>query len=440
MRGVRAVLFGIGGLCLGAAFCVLQPGTAASQEKSLNVKVGNTSARNVHLRKGASSRTAAIAYVPVGTVLPATGECAGSWCKVIFREKEGWIYQKFLLPTNEDQTLFGIVTPAGDGAAKVDLQSLPGDGLPANGSLPSGTVVMFDLAHCLQNWCRVRSGEAEGWLQLSVLRRDDGNPFELIDPEDKPAPLPQAEPLPPARAASPATGQAELVADDTEDEAETAALPPEGSAAMIDRPQATTPAPAPAAESAPQPARPAAAAEAAPAPRVTAALTPQPEKRPAKQPEPAGQSAGRPGTYSLAGVPAGGSLVLRKEASATAEIVGAVPYDAANIEGLGQCSREWCLVRFAGTTGFILRRHLVRSDVTGSQRYRVDGVDLDSVVDVFAFPGPDAEVVGAIPPFATGLVEVGNCDRAWCHVRYFGVVGWVNTRFLVPEETTRAAN
>ena len=46
---------------------------------------------------------------------------------------------------------------------------------------------------------------------------------------------------------------------------------------------------------------------------------------------------------------------------------------------------------------------------------------------VFSYGARDADVVGEIPFYASGIVPVGDCNGEWCHVRYLGLVGFVDT-------------
>lgn len=329
------------------------------------------------MRQGPSNRTRVIAYVPPQTIVPATGDCTRLWCKVVFKEKEGWIYRPFLIETALQAAEAGDrLQSAPVGAPAVSVQEFPGGNMPVIGFIPAGVTGIIDLKRCLQTWCRVRYKELEGWVSASELRRENGLPFEpaAADPDAAPG----------------------------------------------DRSDETSPAPQTVSEDGPE---------------RTAALPAAKQEDASVQVRP-----GRPGTYTVAGIPAGGALALRAEPSPTSPIAGSVPYDAHTIEGMKQCVKQWCLVRYKGVTGYILRRHLVDADSASRPQYRVGGLDFDSVVQVYAFPGGDAEVVGSIPPFATGLAQIGSCDRVWCHVQYFGLVGWVNSRFLVAETPGRTAN
>ena len=57
---------------------------------------------------------------------------------------------------------------------------------------------------------------------------------------------------------------------------------------------------------------------------------------------------------------------------------------------------------------------------------------------VFSFGGSDADIVGEIPYYAVGVVPIGDCNGEGCHVRYLGLVGFVDARRLRLEASPRA--
>jgi uncharacterized protein YraI len=68
----------------------------------------------------------------------------------------------------------------------------------------------------------------------------------------------------------------------------------------------------------------------------------------------------------------------------------------------------------------------------GARTYRVVHVDGDDVLNIRTGPYGGARIVGAIPPGGRGVELIGDC-RTWCPVRYNGVTGWVNGRYLAVE-------
>jgi uncharacterized protein YgiM (DUF1202 family) len=66
--------------------------------------------------------------------------------------------------------------------------------------------------------------------------------------------------------------------------------------------------------------------------------------------------------------------------------------------------------------------------------FRVDGVAADDVLNIRSKPDAKASVLGSIPPAEEHVEGVGAPNTVgrgtWQRVRYAGVVGWVNARFL----------
>lgn len=135
-------------------------------------------------------------------------------------------------------------------------------------------------------------------------------------------------------------------------------------------------------------------------------------------------------SYRLIGLKAEESLLLREGPVDSARVVGALPSSATGVAGLETCVRRWCLIEHGGVRGYIQSRFLGRMEIPPAPKYGVEG---DSHVKVFSFGSPDADVVGEIPFYARGIVPVGNCNAEWCHVRYLGLVGFVDTRRLRSE-------
>jgi SH3-like domain-containing protein len=136
--------------------------------------------------------------------------------------------------------------------------------------------------------------------------------------------------------------------------------------------------------------------------------------------------------YSLAGLPSDLPLVIRKQPDENGTVLGSVPHDAKDVEGLHKCIKKWCLVRHHKLTGWVLRRHLADDSLKGTKRYLVTGIGLMDKLEVKDSPVNDGGVVGHIPAYATGIVPIGRCDGSWCHVRYLGLAGWVRSQYLTP--------
>ena len=69
------------------------------------------------------------------------------------------------------------------------------------------------------------------------------------------------------------------------------------------------------------------------------------------------------------------------------------------------------------------------------ERLSVHGVDLADVLNVRAKPDWTSEVLGTLPPTATGVIGTSERQKAggssWRKVRCRELSGWVNERFLI---------
>jgi hypothetical protein len=63
--------------------------------------------------------------------------------------------------------------------------------------------------------------------------------------------------------------------------------------------------------------------------------------------------------------------------------------------------------------------------------FRVAGVELDDVLNVRNGPSAEHDVVGSILPDAAGIKIVGPCVSAWCPIQHRGIIGWVNSAYLI---------
>lgn len=65
--------------------------------------------------------------------------------------------------------------------------------------------------------------------------------------------------------------------------------------------------------------------------------------------------------------------------------------------------------------------------------YKVTGVASWDVLNVRSGPSAQAGKIGALPHNGTGVRLDGQCVESWCTIKFFGVEGWVNTRYLAPQ-------
>jgi SH3-like domain-containing protein len=135
-------------------------------------------------------------------------------------------------------------------------------------------------------------------------------------------------------------------------------------------------------------------------------------------------------SYSVIGLSASGVLPMREGPLDSARVVDVLPSSATGIADLKTSVREWRLVEHNGVKGYVQSRFLARSADAPTHRYSVEGME---GLKVFNFGGADAVIVGEIPFYAAGIVPVGDCNAQWCHVRYLGLVGFVDARGLHPD-------
>ncbi len=135
-------------------------------------------------------------------------------------------------------------------------------------------------------------------------------------------------------------------------------------------------------------------------------------------------------SFSLIGLNASDSLPVREGPFDTAPIAGTLSSSASEIEDLKTCVRQWCLIEHDGVKGYVQSRFLARAAKTPAPRYSIDG---QASVKVFNFGGAGADIVGEIPFYASGIVPIGDCNADWCHIRYLGLVGFVDTHSLRPD-------
>jgi SH3-like domain-containing protein len=374
-------------------------------------------AKRINMREQPSNRSKVVAYIPPDSTLDGTGNCDERWCEVRFRDRVGWVFRKYLLPTEPQaaETAPPVQAPAPSAATAraepddddipADLQdtmlrlvfaggrpipvyAFPSDRLPAAGRLDPGTKTVEDLGTCSRKFCYIRSGSLVGWIPEEAILRDKNG----AAPTEPPA---QAE-----------------IAEKPEAPAQTQA------------------------RDKPEPARPAeeVAAEDADPPRALDGTVPT-----ATHP---GQTTGLPidgpgsieiKTYSIAGLSSDASLPAREQPDDNAPIAGWIPGSATDIEGLRKCVQKYCLVRHEAVTGWVARRHLADESAGASKRYLVSGVALWGALDVLDYPGQGAAIVGHIPAYASGIVPIGNCDKDWCHIRYLGIAGWVSGKYLAQQ-------
>lgn len=331
---------------------------------------------SIHLRQHPSNKSKVLAYIPVDTSGLKGGPCDDNWCPIEFRGHQGYVFSKYLMPDEDaikaEPESVGAL-PAQNAAAPAPelpkvLQVVTSDGPPT----PVYAFPNENLPIAGHLAAETTSVERVGpCIQNWCNIRSGALTGWLQD-----------------TAIAKAQGTATPAKPSKE-----AAVPDSKEASALNSTETT-------------------------ATQADADLTAEPPVSPDEGNK----------FYSLAGLPEA-SLAMRGRPDDGASVVAFIPADAKDIEGLHKCTGKWCLVRRGTVSGWVERRHLADESVESSRLFQVSGW---TAVEVFGHPGPDAEVVGRIPAYATGIVPIGGCDKTWCHVRYLGVAGWVSAPSLAP--------
>jgi SH3-like domain-containing protein len=366
-------------------FCPIEPALAES------FRINNVDkAKRIHMREQPSNRSRVIAYLSPDSALEGTGQCNDRWCEVRFRDRTGWVFRKYLVP--DENAVAEKPEPA---PVQPPVAAAAPDPDEAENDIPAE-------------------------LQDTMLRLvfSGGRPIPVYAfPSDR---------LPAAGRIDPGTDEVEdlgtcsrkfcyirsgslvgWIPEDAIERDKRSAAPDKSSAVGAE--------------------------EAAPPPRALDSTVPT-----ATQPGQTGPLIDAPGsmeikTYSIAGLSSDASLPAREQPEDGAPIVGWIPGNASDIEGMRKCVQKFCLVRHESVTGWVARRHLADEEAGASRRFLVSGVALWGALDVVDYPGQGASIIGHIPAYASGIVPIGNCDKDWCHIRYLGIAGWVSGKYLAQQ-------
>ncbi|MBI1384051.1 MAG: hypothetical protein GC150_03970 [Rhizobiales bacterium] len=171
-------------------------------------------------------------------------------------------------------------------------------------------------------------------------------------------------------------------------------------------------------------------------------------------------------TYCVVDVSPYDVLNVRASPSKHASINYTIPHDACGVQVLDQCQGNWCRVVYEGLHGWANTRFLApgggyEGDGSGgghgggygdgSGGGYGDGSggghggghlgDLPWCVNVppgdhlnaRSGPGTGYEVVGSYSNGYCGIYGTGRCQGNWCETANHEFTGWVNTRFLRPQ-------
>jgi SH3-like domain-containing protein len=363
------------------------PAPAASKTWRIN---NIAPSARIHLRQRPSNQSKVLAYIPGETGGLRAGACVEDWCEVEYRGLKGWIFRDYLEEDDEPQ-------------AKPEQQALP----EPQSQMP---VVAAPAS--------TRPEDLERLTSFRLIGRGEGTIPVYSFPSET---LPVAGRLPGTTQSVDGLGTCvpnwcyiragSLIGWIKYEELNFGGAPQSVEAT-------------------------ASVAPASPAeerntinktvPTATNATAPAPDAAPSA-------SFNGSKSYALAGLAGNSLLPLRAEPEEGARILDWIPNDAKNVEGMRKCVEQWCLVRYRATEGWVARRHLADISVEETQTFQVSGLSLWDPLKVLDQPSGDANVVGEIPSYATGIVPIGGCDRTWCHIRYLGIAGWVNSEHLEPQ-------
>jgi SH3-like domain-containing protein len=135
--------------------------------------------------------------------------------------------------------------------------------------------------------------------------------------------------------------------------------------------------------------------------------------------------------YSLTDIEGITFLPVREDRSDNAAILGGIPFFANNVEALGLCVDEWCLVRYGeDIRGWIRQRHLSETHKENTPRLQLQNTKEKTAVALYDEPDQQGKVSSFIDSRAIGIVPTGTCDLDWCHVLYEGKIGWIQSTYL----------
>lgn len=72
--------------------------------------------------------------------------------------------------------------------------------------------------------------------------------------------------------------------------------------------------------------------------------------------------------------------------------------------------------------------------IASAELLRTVGIAPNDVLNVRELPSTHARIVGIIPPTGRSIAFDGESRGAWLFVRYRNVEGWVDRRYVIPDE------
>ena len=135
-------------------------------------------------------------------------------------------------------------------------------------------------------------------------------------------------------------------------------------------------------------------------------------------------------TYAIKGVFGKIFLSVYKRSTDKSDIVGKIPFFATDVQGLGPCDDNWCLVERGTVKGWVPQRHLSEEPQLGEPRLQLEDVMPVDTLNIYSAPDRGALILAGIAPPVRDIVPLKSCDEDWCQIRYLDTVGWVETTYL----------
>ena len=302
---------------------------------------------------------------------PNHAEAAGN-----FWSQRNITYQKYFRPVASSRTKANPVALLRNDGRPFKLHIMPNDYSFVRANLYPHTRFVELLGGCSGGWCYVRHGDAVGWLSTNRFLRDpSGSPNFL--------------------------SQMIETAETDESSAQIPAIPPPVRKSLVPFP--------------PQP-----SVAGIPTVAVTKdvqAKSSQIERK----------------NYALKEM--GGKIFLAVQESRTesSRILGTIPFFARNIEALGVCIDDWCLVRRGSLQGWVRQRHLTDTPIITEPRLQLEPIMPVDALNIYSAPNKGAKLVAKIEAPVTDIKPLGTCDEQWCYIRHLDTVGWVEPRYLTQQ-------
>ena len=137
-------------------------------------------------------------------------------------------------------------------------------------------------------------------------------------------------------------------------------------------------------------------------------------------------------TYFIFGVSPNDVLNVRTGPSFEHPVSGRIPPSAKSIEIIDSCVGVWCLVRYGNVTGYANRMYIKPQLGRRPAGFRVVHVANHDNLNLRRSPSARSQILYRIPPKAAGIRVVGRCRLSWCPIKFEGINGSVDGRYIEP--------